>query len=212
VNVARWIGIGVVVATVPTTARAAPDAPPRADLKLTLRVAAGAAYLHESWSPGDGNPGSAQSGWAPALEVAVGRTLSAPLAIGGVWQSASVFSLTESFAGTDYHLTHVVKLWNLVGVYAEDPRLPRIPVRAGIALGLVASSFLDTAQAQTDTSYALAASPYLGYERLAWRRWSLGVLARCTLYRSVFGDTPASATTTGVMPSLMLTVARVRGP
>jgi hypothetical protein len=190
----------------PGMPRAAPDAAQTAGgHKLTLRVSAGAAYLHESWTPHDGNPGSVQSGWAPALEVAVGRTLSPRLAIGGVWQSASVFSLAESFAGTDYHLMRVVKLWNLVGAYAEDPRLPRIPLRAGIALGFVASSFLDAAQEQIDTTYAVAASPYLGYDRRVWRRLSVGALARCTLYRSVFGDNPASATTTGVVPSLMVT-------
>ncbi len=193
-------------------ARAAPDRPPGADHQLTLRIAAGAAYLHESWSPNDGNAGSVQNGWAPALEVAVGRTLSPRLAIGGAWQVASVFWLTESFGGTDYHFMRVVKLWNLIGAYAEDPRLPRVPVRAGMALGLVASSFLDRAQAQSDTTYALAASPYLGYQRRVWRRWSLGVLARCTLYRSVLGETPESGRTTGIVPSLMVTFTPVGGP
>ena len=98
--------------------------------KLTVRVAAGVAYLHESWSPNDGNPGSVQSGWAPALEVAVGRVLSPGLVVGGLWQGASVFSPTESYAGTDYHITQAVKLSNLVGAFVEDPRLPRVPLRA----------------------------------------------------------------------------------
>lgn len=192
------------VAVVPGTARAAPDTAQAAGgHKVTLHLATGVAYLHESWSPNDGNPGSVQSGWAPALEVAVGRVLSPRLAIGGVWQSASVVSLNESFAGTDYHLTRTLKLSNLVAAFVEEPRLPRVPLRAGIALGLLASSFLDLAQEQISTTYALAASPYLGYDRRLSKRWTVGALARLTLYRSLFGEIPASATTTGVLPSLM---------
>lgn len=122
-----------------------------------------------------------------------------------------MFSPTESFAGTDYHLVQVVKLSNLAGVYVEDPRLPRVPLRAGIALGLLGSSFYDRAQGEIDTTFALAASPYLGYDRRLSRRWSVGALARLTLYRSLFGDTPASATTTGVLPSLMVAFAILDG-
>jgi hypothetical protein len=189
---------------VPGVARAAPDtAAGTGGHKLTLRLATGVAYLHESWSPNDGNPGSVQHGWAPVLEVAVGRVLSPRLIVGGVWQIASVFSLTESFAGTDYHFQQVAKLSNLVGAYAEDPRLPHLPIRVGIAVGAVASSFLDTAQAATETTWALAVSPYVGYDHQLSKRWAVGAIARVNVYRSLFSDTPSSATTTGLLPSLL---------
>jgi hypothetical protein len=91
----------------------------------------------------------------------------------------------------------------LVGAFVEDPRLPRVPLRAGIALGLLGSSFYDTAQGRIETTFAFAASPYVGYDHRLSKRWSVGALARLTLYRSLFGDSPASATTTGVLPSLL---------
>ena len=205
-SAARFLAIATGLAIAPATAWADADpVPPASDQKVAIRLAAGVAYLHEGWSPNDGNAGAVQTGWAPALEIAVGRVLSPRLVVGGIWQFASLFSPTESFAGTDYHLEQVVKLVSLVGPFIEHPRLPYIPVpvRAGIAIGAVTSSFLDTVQTQTQTTLSLAASPYVGYDRRLSKRWSVGALVRVTLYRSVLGDTPPSASTTGVLPSLL---------
>jgi hypothetical protein len=203
-RVAPWLAVAVAAALAAPVARADADSVPvPSDHKLVLHLAAGLAYLHESWSPNDGSPGSAETGWAPALEIAAGRVLSPGLVVGGIWQIASVFSPTESFAGTDYHLEDAIKLTTLIGPFVEDPQLPRIPVRVGIAVGVVASSLRDTSQYQSETTVALALSPYVGYDRRLSRRWSVGALARVTLYRSVLGDTPPSAATTGVLPSML---------
>lgn len=205
-SAARSLPIAVAVAIAPAIAWG--DADPGAaasDQKLAIRLGAGVAYLREGWSPNDGNAGSVQTGWSPAFEIAVGRLLSPRLVVGGVWQIASLFSPTESFAGTDYHLEQTVKFVSLVGPFIEVPRLRRIPVCAGVAIGAVSSSLLDTFQTESLTTFSFAASPYVGYERRLSKRWSVGALVRVTLYRSVLGDTPPSAATTGVLPSLLAT-------
>lgn len=186
-------------------ARANPDAP--SDRKWTLQLATGAAYLRESWNPNDGNAGSVQRGWAPALEVAAGRTLHQHLVVGAVWQIAAAFGPEESFAGTAHELKYITKIVNMLGAFAEHP-LPLRALRVGIALGGVASTTRDDAyQHNSATRMGLGLSPYVGYDRPMSSGWSVGVLARLILYRASFNDTPSSATSAGIWPSLLITAS-----
>ncbi len=198
-----WPLIGLAALLLPATARADQGLAP--EHKLSLRLAIGAAYVRESWSPNDGNPGSVRTGWAPVLEIAIGRVVAPDLIVGGILETAPLFDPTESFAGTTYDLTDAVELLTLAGAFIEDPQLPHVPVRAGIALGAVASLLFDQAQQQLQPRLGIGISPYLGYDRRVSGRWRMGLLGRMTFFRNVAGDMPSSATAGGLMTSLLLT-------
>lgn len=197
-----WPVIALSVALAPVVAGAEPDH------KLSLSVAAGAAYVRESWNPNDGNAGALKTGWAPALDLSVGRVLSPNLVAGGILEATALFDPTESFAGNSYRLTDQADVVCLTGVFVEDPRLPRVPVRAGLALGAVTSLLYDHAQDQVQARLGIGVSPFLGYDRRLSGRWQIGVLARVAFYRNVAGDIPSSATAGGLVTSLMVAFTR----
>ena len=176
--------------------------------KLSLSVATGAAYVRESWNPNDGNPGSVKTGWAPAVDISVGRVLSPNLIAGVILEATALFDPTESFAGNDYQLTDVADVVCLTGVFLEDRRLPRVPVRAGLAVGAVTSLLYDHAQDQVQTRLGVGFSPYVGYDRRVSGPWWIGLLARVAFYQNVAGDIPSSATARGLVTSLLLTFTR----
>jgi hypothetical protein len=200
---ARWLLIALFAVTLPASARG--DEGVDVAHGLSLRLATSAAYVRESWSPNDGNPGAVKTGWAPVVEIAVGRALSRDVAVGGILQLTPLFAPSESFAGNSYELTDEVDLVVFAGAFVEDPRLPVIPVRAGIAVGAVTSLLLDQAQDQLQSRLGIGISPYVGYDRRVSGRWRAGLLARTTLFRNVAGDAPPSATAGGLITSLLVT-------
>jgi hypothetical protein len=200
-----WLLIALCATTLPAAARAGQGT--EAEPRLLLRLGTGAAYVHESWTPGDGNPGSIKTGWAPVLEIALGRAFSADLVAGGLLQVTPLFAPTESFAGVSYHLTDQIDLISLAGLFVEDAFLPRLPLRAGISVGAVVSTLFDEAQQQRQTRVGVGLSPYLAWDRRLSGRWRAGLLARTAIYRNVSGDLPSSASAGGVVTSVLLTFA-----
>ena len=108
-----------------------PAPPPR----LVLRVAVGASYLHERWDPHDGGPPAVTSGFGPSVEVAIGRRLSSRLVVGGAWQTMAVIDPEQTYLGTRYELTSVVKAIDALSVFGDYVVVLRFHCRLGLALG-----------------------------------------------------------------------------
>ncbi len=188
------------------TARGDADAPPPA--RVFLRLAVGAAFMRESWSPSTPDPGSVSTGWAPALELTVGRRLRPRWVVAGTLQLAGVIDRSQSFEGSDYSLPNTVHFVDTIGALVDRDLGGRHRWHAGAALGLVAASDLDTSFGSFETSWGLAASAHLGLEPLVRRGWRMGVEGRLTLYRYGSDDPPPAATSWGILPSLLLTFTR----
>jgi hypothetical protein len=205
----RWLLVGTLV--IATTlgggrrARAEGDVPN--EPRLFLRLATGPAFTYENWSPDGGSPGASYTGWAPVVDVAVGRRVRRRLVIAGDLQLAGVVNRTESYLGGSYPLVDTLHFIDTLSVIA-DYTLWRYPLlHVGGGLGLMAATDVDTHMGSTTTDWGFALSAHAGYSRRLGRGWSIGGMGRLTFYR--FGsDTPPTATSVGILPTLLLSFTR----
>lgn len=175
--------------------------------RLYLRLAAGLAFDHESWSPSGGSAGASYTGWAPALDVAVGARVRSRLVIAGDLQLAPVVNRTESYRGGSYPLTDTLHLLDSLSAIAQYTfwRHPSLHVGGGI--GLLVTTEVDTHLGSTATNLGFALSVEAGYHRHLRGAWSIGALGRLTFYR--FGsDSAPPASSLGLVPAALVTFTR----
>ncbi len=192
-----------------TPARAAGD--PAIDRapgpKAFLWLAVGPAFAVERWSPEGGSPGARYTGWAPALDLAVGRRVRPRLAVAADLQVAPIVDRTEVYRGGSYPLVDTLHFVDTLSAIVDDTlwRHPRFHVGGGV--GLLAATDVDTHMGSTATNWGVALSAHAGYSRPLGRGWSLGAMARVTVYR--FGsDAPPPASSLGILPALLVTFGR----
>jgi hypothetical protein len=202
------------VATLAIAAALAAGSPARADdlaptePRLFLRLAAGPGFGYESWTPEGGSAGASSTGWAPVLDVAVGRRVRPRLVVAGELQLAAIVDRTESYRGGSYPLVDTLHFVDTLSAIADYTlwRYPRL--HAGGGVGLMAMTAVDGHMGSTATSWGFALGAHAGYRRPLSHTWSIGVMGRVICYRFA-SDTPRpSATSTGVLPSLLLTFTR----
>jgi hypothetical protein len=187
-------------------ARAEGDTP--GEPGLFLRLATGPAWNGESRSFSGGSSGASYTGWAPVLDVAVGRQVSPRLVLAVDLQLAPVVNRTESYLGGSYPLTETLHfLDSLCAISDYTPRRhPRLHLGGGA--GVLVMTDVDTHMGSTATHLGFALSVHAGYRRHLARGWSIGVMGRLTVY-GVDSDTPAPpASSVGFLPVLLLTFAR----
>lgn len=176
--------------------------------RLFLRLGVGPAFSAERWSPDGGSAGASTTGWAPALNVAAGWRVRPRLVVAAELQIASVVNRTEHYRGGSYELAgtlHVIDTLSAVIDYAFW-RQPRF--HAGGGLGLMAATDVDTHMGSRATNLGFALSAQAGYRRPLARNWSVGAMARLTLYRFGSDQPPPSSTSVGVLPALLVTFTR----
>lgn len=176
--------------------------------RLFLRVGTGPAFDYESWSPSGGSPGASYTGWAPALDVAVGRRLRPRLVIAGDLQLAAVINRTESYLGGSYTLSDTLHLLDSLSAIADYTlwRYPRVHLGGGI--GLLVATTVDTHMGSAGTDLGFALSVHAGWERPLRRGWSIGVMGRLTLYGFGSETPPPASSSIGLLPVVLLTFAR----
>jgi hypothetical protein len=168
--------------------------------RLFLLLATGPAFNYESWSPSGPNAGASYTGWAPVLEVAVGRRVRPRLVIAGDLQLAAVVNRTQSYLGGSYPLAGTLHFLDTLSAIADYTLWRHPRVHGGGGIGLLLMTDVDTQMGNTPTNLGLALSVHAGYQ---WRRarvWSIGVMGRLTFYR--FGsDTPPPVVLVGRVPA-----------
>ena len=196
----------VLVLLVAAPARA--DVAPAPERRLFTRFGAGAAFDYESWHPDGGAPGASYTGWGPALDVTVGRRIRPGLVIAGDLQAAAAFNRSQSYLGVSYALSNTLHLANTLSAIADYAPRARPWLHLGGGLGVVAVTDVDTNYGANNTSWGWAVALHAGVERRVSARYAIGLLARLTIYRFGSDTPPPSSTSTGVLPTLLVTLAR----
>lgn len=169
-----------------------------------LRLAAGAAYLRESWSPSSGTANAVHTGWGPALEVAAGTFVRPRLALAGSVQLAGIVNRDETTLGVTYSLDDTLHFVDTFSALADYYPNPRRGLHFGGSLGLAAITELDTHMGGTQTTFGFAAALHAGYEAFVSRRWSAGGMARLGFHRYGSDTPPPDATSNGLLASVLL--------
>jgi hypothetical protein len=196
--------LAVFCAVAPASAAPAERDPPR----LFVRLGVGPAFDAERWSPDGGSAGARTTGWAPAFDVAAGWRLRPRLVLAADLQIAPVVNRTESYRGGSYELADTLHVVETLGALV-DYSFARVPrVHAGGGLGLMAATDADTHMGGTATHLGGALSAHAGYARPLRRGWSVGAMARLTVYRFGSDRPPPPSTSVGVLPVLLVTFAR----
>lgn len=186
-------------------ARAEGEAPSKS--QLFVRLAIGPAFNYERLSP-DGYAGASYTGWAPVVDVAIGRQVRPRLVLAGELQLAPVIDRTESALGGSYPLTDTLHFLDSLSAISDYTpwRHPRLHLGGGA--GVLVVTEVDTNSGDTATHLGFVLSVHAGYRRHLAGAWSIGVMGRLTLYG--FGsDTPAPpSSSVGLLPVLLLTFTR----
>ena len=184
------------------------EAEARNEPRLFLRLATGPAFNYESWSPSGGSPGASYRGWAPALDVAVGRRVRPRLVIAGDLQLAAVVDRAESYLGGSYQLTDTLHLLDSLSAIADYTLWRHPQFHCGGGLGLLVTTDVDTHMGSTAMNLGFALSVHAGYRRRLARAWSIGVMGRVTFYGFGSQTPPPPASSLGFLPALLLTFTR----
>jgi len=171
-----------------------------------VRVAAGPAYLHESWHPSGGTADAVHTGWGPALDVTVGKFVRPRLLLAGRLQLAGIINRDETTLGMTYSLDDTVHFVDTLSALVDFYPNPRRGLHFGGTLGIAGVTELDTHMGGTQTSFGFAAALHAGYERFVSKRWSAGGLARIAFHRYGTDTPPPDATANGLLASLLLAV------
>ena len=190
----------------PGSSRAELESP--VEHRLFLRLAAGPAFAYESWQPTGGSPGATYTGWGPAVDVTVGRRLRPGLAIAGDLQLAGIINRSERYLGGSYALADTLHLVDTLGVLADYAPRSRPWFHFGGGLGAVAVTDVDTNMGGAQTSWGWSAAVHAGIERHLSARWSVGLLGRLTLYHFGGDAPPPPSSSTGLLPTLLVTFTR----
>ena len=169
-----------------------------------MRLALGAAYLHESWSPHSGGPEAVYGGWGTALDASLGRVVRPGLSIGGRWQIVAVVDPNETYRGSTSTAAQTARFLNTIAAFADDFPGPRRRFHFGGSAGVLAASNLDASYGTLSTGWGAAISGHVGYETSISNRWSIGVLAALAVYRYWDNEAGVSSTSNGLLPTLAL--------
>jgi hypothetical protein len=174
-----------------------------------LHLAAGAAYVRESWRPDSASLASATGfGWGPALEVAVGMSSASGWAVGGSWQLSGIFNRREIYRGQTLELPSTLHLVDVFALLVDHAPRVRGFVHFGASLGFLVVSELDTYDGQTNSNWGLVSALHVGTDPFRAGRWSIGVLARLSVYRYGSESPPPAATIRAVLPTLLIAFSR----
>jgi hypothetical protein len=209
----RWVaGTLAIFTVVLPVSRAHAEGEAAGEPRVYLSLGAGPAFNYESRSFAGGSPGASYTGWAPVIDVMVGRPVRPRLVIAGELELAAVVNRTESYLGASTPLPDTLHFLNSLSGIADYAlwRYPRLHVGGG--LGLLVTTIVDTEMGSTGTDLGFALSIHAGYQRPLRRRWSIGVMGRLTFYG--FGSqTPApGSSSVGLLPVLLLTFTRSSSP
>jgi hypothetical protein len=176
--------------------------------RLFLRLATGPAFNYESWSPDGASAGAGYTGWAPVLDVTVGRRVRPRLVIAGDLQLAAVVNRTESYLGGSYPLADTLHFLDSLSAIADYTpwRHPRF--HGGGGIGLLVVTDVDTHMGSAPTTLGFALSVHAGYQRRVSRTLSIGGMVRLTFYRFGSDTPPPSASSVGFLPVVLVTVTR----
>jgi hypothetical protein len=181
----------------------APGKPP-----LFVRLSIGPAFNYESRSPDGGSAGSSYTGWAPVLDVAIGRQVRPGLVLAGELELAPVINRTESTLGGSYPLTDTLHLLDSLSAVGDYTPCLHPNLHFGGGAGVMVVTELDTNDGNVETRFGFALSVHAGYRRHLAGAWAVGVMGRLTLY-GFDSDTPAPpASSVGVLPVMLLTFTR----
>ena len=157
------------------------EAEARNEPRLFLRLAAAGVRLRKL-EPVRSSPGASYRGWAPALDVAVGRRVRPRLVIAGDLQLAAVVDRAESYLGGSYQLTDTLHLLDSLSAIADYTLWRHPQFHCGGGLGLLVTTDVDTHMGSTAMNLGFALSVHAGYRRRLARAWSIGVMGRVTFY------------------------------
>jgi hypothetical protein len=194
----------VVLASVVVSGAARADDGGRIHQGRFVRIAAGPAYMHESWHPSTDTGDAVHTGWGPALEIVVGKFVRPRLVVAGGLQLAAVFNRDETTLGTTYALDHTAHFVDAVVATADFYPNPSRGLHAGGALGIAVITEVDTHMGGAQTSLGPVAVLHVGWERFVSRRWSAGGLLRLSFYHYGTDMPPPDTSTNGVLASLLL--------
>ncbi len=204
----RTLALAVFAGGVVASAAALADDGPRVHQGRVFRIAAGPAFLHESWHPSGGTGDAVHTGWGPALDVTVGKFVRPRLLVAGRLEATAIINRDETTLGTTYKLDDTLHLIDtatgLVDFYPDPSR----GLHAGGALGIAAITDVDTHMGGSQTSWGPVVALHVGWERFVSRRWTAGAMLRVTLYHYGTDTPPPEASATGLLTSLVLTIAR----
>jgi hypothetical protein len=168
-----------------------------------LRLALGTVYLHESWAPTGAGTGASYSGWGPALETSVGRSLRPGLVVGGRWQLATFLDPNEAYGSASYAVAQTERFMNTAGAFVDDYPNPLRGLHFGGGLGVLVVTDLDSYSETHETSWGAALFGHLGYEIYFSNRWSVGGMAELSAYRYWSNRAAVSAVSDGILPSVV---------
>jgi hypothetical protein len=202
------VGGLAIVAIVLSAARAGAEGEATSAPRLFLRLATGPALNYESWSPEGGSPGASYTGWAPVVDVAVGKGVRPRMILAVDLQLASVVNRTESYLGGSYPLPDTLHFLDSLSAISDCTpwRHPRFHFGGGA--GVMVATDVDTHMGSTATHLGFALSVHAGYGWHLARAWAIGVMGRLTFY-GIESDTPAPpASSVGFLPVVLLTFTR----
>jgi hypothetical protein len=200
----RSCGLAAVLLAIGAGRTARADEATRPHAGRFLRLAAGLAYLHESWSPSGGAPDAVHTGWGPALGVSFGKFVRPGLALAGDCQLATAINRDETTSGVTYSLPDTLHFVDTLSALVEYYPNPRRGLHVGGALGLAAVTEVDTHMGGTQTSWGFAVAAQAGHERWVSRRWSVGGLVRLAYYHYGTDTPPPSASSNGLLVTALL--------
>jgi hypothetical protein len=204
----RTLALAVVASGVIASAAARADDGARVRQGRVVRIAAGAAYLHETWHPSSGGTGDAvHTGWGPALDVTVGVFVRPRLVVAGRLEGAAIINRDETTRGTTYKLDDTLHVVDAAAALVDFYPNPAGGLHAGAALGIAAITELDTHMGGSQTSWGPLVALHAGWEGFVSRRWSAGGMLRVAFYRYGTDTPPPAASVGGLLTSLLLTIA-----
>jgi hypothetical protein len=172
-----------------------------------VRIAAGAAYLHESWHPSGGTGDAVHTGWGPALDVTVGKFVRPRLVVAGNLAAAAIIDRDETTLGTTYKLDDTLHFVDTASALVDFYPDPSRGLHAGGALGIAAITEVDTHMGGSQTSWGPVVALHVGWERFVSRRCSAGAMLRLAVYHYGTDTPPPDASANGLLTTLLLTVA-----
>jgi len=169
-----------------------------------VRVAAGPAYLHESWHPSGGTADAVHAGWGPAVDVTVGKFVRPRLLLAGRLQLAGIINRDETTLGMTYSLDDTVHFVNTLAALIDVFPDPRRGLHAGGSLGVGAITEMDTHMGGTQTSWGPDVALHVGWERFISPRWSAGGLFRLAYFHHATDTPPPAASSNGLLATLLV--------
>jgi hypothetical protein len=198
----RTLAVAVFACGAVASAAARGDDGGRIHQGRVVRIAAGPAYLHESWSAATGD--AVHTGWGPALDLTVGKFVRPRLVLAGSIQATAIIDRDETTLGATYALDDTIHFVDTLAALVDFYPDPTRGMHAGGALGVAFVTEVDTHMGGSQTSWGPVAALHVGWERFVSRRWSAGGMFRLSLYHYGTDTPPPDASSNGVLATLLL--------